>query len=232
MDDIGRALALSIELLLGLDPELRQIVGLSLRVSLSAAVLAFLIGAPLGAALAVLRFRGRGALVAVAHALLGLPPVVVGLLVYLLISRAGPLGPLGLLFTPAGMILAQTVLATPIVVALVHRLCEGLWTEHGDALRADGASHPRAALTLFAIGRAGLVTAFLAAFGRAIAEVGAILIVGGNIRGHTRTMTTAIALETSKGDLALALALGLILVSLSILVTAATFWLNRGVGAR
>jgi tungstate transport system permease protein len=232
VDEFGRAFALALRLVASLDRDLLEIVGLSLAVSLSATVLAFSIGAPLGAALAVYRVPGRTPLLVIVNALLGLPPVVVGLLVYLLISRAGPLGALGLLFTPAGMILAQTVLATPIVVALVHRLCEGLWTEHGDALRADGASHPRAALTLFAIGRAGLVTAFLAAFGRAIAEVGAILIVGGNIRGHTRTMTTAIALETSKGDLALALALGLILVSLSILVTAATFWLNRGVGAR
>jgi tungstate transport system permease protein len=156
----------------------------------------------------------------------------VGLAVYLLVSRAGPLGSFGLLFTPAAMILAQTLLATPIVTALTHRLVEGLWAEYGDALRADGASHARAVATLFAIGRAGLVTAFLAAFGRAIAEVGAIIIVGGNIRGHTRTMTTAIALETSKGDLALALALGIVLVSLSILVTAATFWLNRRIGAR
>jgi tungstate transport system permease protein len=231
LDEFGRAFALALNLAASLDRDLIEIVGLSLRVSLTATLLAFAIGAPLGAAIAVYRVPGRAIWLVLVNALLGLPPVVVGLFVYLLVSRAGPLGGLGLLFTPAGMVLAQTVLATPIVIALVHRLCEGLWAEYGDALRADGASHPRAALTLFAIGRAGLATAFLAAFGRAIAEVGAIIIVGGNIRGHTRTMTTAIALETSKGDLALALALGLILVSLSMLVTAATFWLSR-IGAR
>jgi tungstate transport system permease protein len=232
LDELGRAFALALALVASFDRELIDIVGLSLRVSLTATLLAFLIGAPLGAALAVYRVPGRQLWLVLVNALLGLPPVVVGLFVYLLVSRAGPLGALGLLFTPGGMVLAQTVLATPIVIALAHRLCEGLWAEYGDALRADGASQPRAALTLFAIGRAGLVTAFLAAFGRAIAEVGAIIIVGGNIRGHTRTMTTAIALETSKGDLALALALGLILVALSIFVTATTFWLNRRIGAR
>ena len=161
------------------------------------------------------------------NALLGLPPVVVGLAVYVLLSRAGPLGALGLLFTPGAMIAAQTVLATPIVIALVHRLCEPLWAEYGDALIADGASHPRAIATLFAIGRSGLVTAFLAAFGRAIAEVGAIIMVGGNIRDYTRTMTTAIALETSRGDLPLALALGLILLTLTLMVSAIAFALNR-----
>jgi tungstate transport system permease protein len=232
VEEFGRAFALALRLVASLDAELFDIVGLSLRVSLSATLIAFAIGAPLGAALAVYRVPAREVWLVLVNALLGLPPVVVGLFVYLLVSRAGPLGTLGLLFTPAGMIVAQSILATPIVIALVHRLCEGLWADYGDALRADGASHPRAALTLFAIGRAGLVTAFLAAFGRAIAEVGAIIIVGGNIRGHTRTMTTAIALETSKGELALALALGLILVSLSILVTAATFWLNRSIGRR
>lgn len=231
MDDLGRAFALALALVGSLDRELWGIVALSLRVSLTATLIAFCIGAPLGAALAVYRVPGRQAWLVAANALLGLPPVVVGLLVYILLSRAGPLGSLGLLFTPGAMIAAQAVLATPIVVALVHRLCEPLWAEYGDALRADGASHPRAILTLFAIGRAALATAFLAAFGRAIAEVGAIIIVGGNIRGHTRTMTTAIALETSRGDLPLALALGLILITLSVAVTAATFGLNR-IGAR
>jgi tungstate transport system permease protein len=227
LDDLGRAFGLALALVGSLDRELWGIVALSLRVSLTATLIAFCIGAPLGAALAVYRVPGRQVWLIAASALLGLPPVVVGLLVYILLSRAGPLGSLGLLFTPGAMIAAQAVLATPIVVALVHRLCEPLWAEYGDALRADGASHPRAILTLFSIGRAGLVTAFLAAFGRAIAEVGAIIIVGGNIRGHTRTMTTAIALETSRGDLALALALGLILVALSVAVTAVTFRLNR-----
>jgi tungstate transport system permease protein len=165
--------------------------------------------------------------VVIINALLGLPPVVVGLVVYLLVSRSGPLGGLGILFTPSAMILAQTILSTPIVMALIHRHVEGLWAEYGDVLRADGASRPRAIATLFAIGRAGLVTAFLAAFGRAIAEVGAILIVGGNIRGYTRTMTTAIALETSKGDLPLALGLGIILVLLSLAVSTTALALGR-----
>jgi tungstate transport system permease protein len=228
MSDIGRALANAFDLIVGLDPELAGIVLLSLRVSLTAAVIAFAVGAPLGAGLAVYRFPGRGAVLVAVNALLGLPPVVAGLVVYLLVSRSGPLGALGILFTPAAMILAQTVLATPIVVALVHRHLEGLWAEYGDALLADGASRPRAAATLFNIGRTGLVTAFLAAFGRAIAEVGAILVVGGNIRGYTRTMTTAIALETSKGDLPLALGLGIILVSLSLAVSAAALAFGPG----
>src|ERR671916_55600 len=224
MSDLGRAFAHAFELIAGFDPELVGIVALSLRVSLTATLIAFLIGAPIGAALAVYRFPGRGALLVLVNALLGLPPVVAGLLVYLLVSRSGPLGGLGILFTPTAMISAQALLALPIVIALVHRHMEGLWADYGDVLRADGASRPRAVATLFNIGRAGLVTAFLAAFGRAIAEVGAILIVGGHIRGYTRTMTTAIALETSKGDLALALALGLILIALSVVVTAVTFW--------
>ena len=232
MDEFGRAFALAFALVGSGDAELAEIVALSLRVSLTATLFAFVLGAPLGAALAVYHVPGRQLWLIAVNALLGLPPVVVGLAVYLLVSRAGPLGSLGLLFTPAAMVLAQTLLATPIVMALTHRLVEGLWAEYGDALRADGASHPRAVATLFAIGRAGLVTASLAAFGRAIAEVGAIIIVGGNIRGHTRTMTTAIALETSKGELAFALALGLILIALSVVVTGLTFWLNRRIGAR
>lgn len=232
MDDIGLAFPHSIDLILGGDPELLGIVGLSVRVSLSAAVLAFLVGAPIGAVLATTRFRGRTAILVAANALLGLPPVVVGLLVYLLVSRSGPLGPLGLLFTPAAMIVAQTLLATPIAVALTHRLVEGLWSDHGDQLLADGASRLQAMRTLFAIGRAGLITAFLAAFGRAIAEVGAILVVGGNIRGHTRTMTTAIALETSRGDLPLALGLGLVLLTLSVAVSAVGLVLDRWAALR
>ncbi|HEX2727510.1 MAG TPA: ABC transporter permease [Beijerinckiaceae bacterium] len=227
MSDIGRAFVLAFDLIAGFERELVGIVLLSLKVSITAALIAFAIGAPLGAALAVYRVPGRGALVVIINALLGLPPVVVGLVVYLLVSRSGPLGGLGILFTPAAMILAQTLLSTPIVMALMHRHVEGLWAEYGDVLRADGASRPRAVATLFAIGRAGLVTAFLAAFGRAIAEVGAILIVGGNIRGYTRTMTTAITLETSKGDLPLALGLGVILVLLSLAVSATALALGR-----
>jgi len=227
MTEFGRALGLAFDLVTGLDPEFVGIVLLSLRVSLSAAVLAFLLGAPLGAGLAVARFRGKTGLLVLVNALLGLPPVVVGLLVYLLVSRSGPLGSLGLLFTPGAMVLAQTILAAPIVVALTHRFAGALWAEYGDALVVDGTSRPRAVAVLLAMGRASLVTVFLTAFGRAIAEVGAIIVVGGNIRGITRTMTTAIALETSKGDLALALALGLVLIGLSLAVTAAAFGLER-----
>lgn len=227
MDEFGRAFALALRLILGADPELVGIVGLSLRVSLGAALIAFALGAPLGALLAIARFRGRTGLLVLLNALLGLPPVVVGLVVYLLVSRSGPLGGLGLLFTPGAMLMAQSLLALPIVAALVHRASEALWAEYGDALRVDGVSQARAVLVLLAMGRAALVTAFLAAFGRAVAEVGAIILVGGNIRGHTRTMTTAIALETSRGDLALALALGVILLALTLLVSALAFALNQ-----
>lgn len=214
--DLGAALAGALRLLAAGDAELWGIVGLSLRVSLGAAALAFALGAPLGAGLAAGRFPGRGALIVLANAGLGLPPVVVGLGAYLALSRSGPLGALGLLFTPGAMVLAQAVLALPVVVALVHRACEALWRSHGDALLVDGASRLRSVPVLLAMAGAGLATPFLAAFGRAIAEVGAILVVGGNIRGHTRTMTTAIALETSKGDLPLALALGLVLLGLTL----------------
>ena len=225
MNDFVQALTNALALIGGLDPELIGIVALSLFVSLSATVIAMAIGAPLGGALAVSPFRGQQAVVVLANALLGLPPVVVGLAIYLVLSRSGPLGFAGLLFTPPAMIIAQTVLATPIVIALVHRSTATLWADYGDLLRIDGASRRRAIVELFVIGRSALLTAFLAAFGRAIAEVGAIIIVGGNIRGFTRTMTTTIALETSKGDLAFALGLGLILILLSISVSATAFLL-------
>src|ERR1700728_5196416 len=221
MNDFAGAFYTAVELIVRFDADLRAIVVLSLGVSLTASACAFVIGAPLGTALAVYRFRSRGALVVLVNALLGLPPVVVGLVVYLLLSRSGPLGSFGILFTPAAMIGAQCALGTPIVVALVHRATVEHWRAYGDALLVDGASRLRALWPLMRIGREGLLTAYLAAFGRAIAEVGAIIIVGGNIRGYTRTMTTAIALETSRGDLALALALGLILISLSLLVSTA-----------
>jgi tungstate transport system permease protein len=171
--------------------------------------------------------RGVAHLV-IANALLGLPPVVVGLAVYLLLSRSGPLGSLGILFTPTAMVIAQCALGTPIVVALVHRVAVGDWRAYGDALLVDGASRVRTIAPLMAIGREGLLTAFLAAFGRAIAEVGAIIIVGGNVRGYTRTMTTAIALETSKGDLSFALALGIILIALSMAVSGVSLFVGRG----
>lgn len=227
MLDLGQALSLAAALILKLDPELMGIIALSLRVSLTATILAFAVGAPLGMALAVGRFPGRRGAIVVTNALLGLPPVVVGLAVYLLLSRSGPLGPLGLLFTPSAMVLAQAALGTPIVAALTHRAVETLWHDYGDPLTIDGASRRRAGLELMRIGRGALLTAFLAAFGRAIAEVGAIIMVGGNIRGYTRTMTTTIALETSKGELALALALGLILIAISVAVSACAFALGR-----
>jgi tungstate transport system permease protein len=223
VSDIAQAFAAAFALLRGLDPELIGIVALSLRVSLSATAVAMVVAAPLGALLAVSRFAGRHVLIVLTNALLGLPPVVVGLAGYLLLSRSGPLGFAGLLFTPTAMIIAQVMLTIPIVIALVHRATAGLWADYGDLFRIDGASKPRIARELLLIGRDALLTAFLAAFGRAIAEVGAIIIVGGNIRGLTRTMTTAIALETSKGDLPLALGLGMILIALSIAVSTAAF---------
>jgi tungstate transport system permease protein len=226
MQDFAEAARTALTLIGSLDPEIAGIVALSLSVSLSAAMIAMVIGAPLGGALAVGRFRGRQTVIVLANALLGLPPVVVGLAIYLLLSRSGPLGFAGLLFTPAAMIMAQVVLTTPIVIALVHRPTALLWSEYGDLMRIDGLSKARSIQLLFMIGRGSLLTAFLAAFGRAIAEVGAIIIVGGNIRGFTRTMTTSIALETGKGELTLALGLGIVLVLLSLVVSATAFLLN------
>lgn len=232
MNEFARSVASALSLIAQADPELLGIVALSLRVSLSASIVALLVGAPLGAWLAITRFRGRQAVIILVNAFLGLPPVVVGLVLYLLLSRSGPLGPAGLLFTPTAMVIAQTLLATPIVVALVHRSSTLLWAEYGDLARTDGLSSLRSALLLFALGRTSLLTAFLAAFGRAIAEVGAIIVVGGNIRGYTRTMTTAIALETSKGDLPLALGLGLILLTASVAVSTSAFVLVGRVGEK
>jgi tungstate transport system permease protein len=227
MNDFAAAFYSAIAMLGRFDVDLREIVSLSLRVSLTASVCATVVGAPLGTALAIYRFPGRHALVVIANALLGLPPVVVGLVVYLLLSRSGPLGSLGILFTPTAMIIAQSALGTPIVIALVHRLAVGLWGAYGDSLLVDGASRLQAIGPLMSMGREGLLTAFLAAFGRAIAEVGAIIVVGGNIRGYTRTMTTTIALETSRGDLSLALALGMILIILSMTVSAFSLYFGR-----
>jgi tungstate transport system permease protein len=203
-----------------------QIVVLSLMVSFSATTVAAVMGLPCGAALAICRFPGRRALTLLANAFLGLPPVVVGLALYLMLSRSGPLGALALLFTPGAMVLAQTVLATPIITALVHRAVEEPWQEYGGALRVDGAGRLRSIPILLAIARRPVLTAVLAGFGRTISEVGAVLIVGGNIAGYTRTMTTAIALETSKGDLVLALGLGFILIGISIAVSAGAFALG------
>jgi tungstate transport system permease protein len=232
MNDFAAALRTAVDLIVGFDAGLRDIVMLSLAVSLTASACAFVIGAPLGTALAIYRFRGRGVLVVVVNALLGLPPVVVGLAVYLLLSRSGPLGSFGILFTPTAMVIAQCALGTPIVIALVHRMAVGLWAAYGDALLVDGATRWRAIAPLMRMGPEGLLTAFLAAFGRAIAEVGAIIIVGGNILGYTRTMTTAIVLETNKGNLSLALALGMILIVLSMAVSTVSLGLGRALGQR
>jgi tungstate transport system permease protein len=232
MSDFARSVATALSLVGSLDPELLGIVGLSLRVSLSASMIGLAIGAPFGAWLAISPFPGRQVIIVLTNALLGLPPVVVGLALYLLLSRSGPFGSAGLLFTPAAMVIAQTLLATPIVVALVHRPASLLWAEYADLARMDGLSKWRSIGLLFALGRSSLLTAFLAAFGRAIAEVGAIIIVGGNIRGFTRTMTTAIALDTSTGDLPLALGLGLILLALSVAVSTVAFLLVGRVGEK
>jgi tungstate transport system permease protein len=232
MNDFTRSITAALTLINNADAELLGIVALSVRVSLTASIIALLIGGPIGALLAITRFRGRQVIIVLTNALLGLPPVVVGLALYLLLSRSGPLGAAGLLFTPTAMVIAQTLLATPIVVALVHRPASLLWAEYGDLARIDGLSTLRSIGLLFALGKTSLLTAFLAAFGRAIAEVGAIIIVGGNIRGFTRTMTTAIALETSKGDLPLALGLGLILLALSVAVSTVAFLLVGRVGEK
>lgn len=223
MADLLDALSRAAYLVLSRDAGLLQVVALSLGVSAAATVAASLLGLPLGTVLAICRFPGRRGLVLLANALLGLPPVVVGLALYLLLSRAGSLGSLGLLFTPAAMVLAQLLLALPIVAALAHRAADGIWRVYGDDLRINGAGLWPSILTVLAIGRAEMLTAVLAGFGRTISEVGAILVVGGNIAGHTRTMTTSIVLETSRGNLAFALALGGVLVGISLAVSAAAF---------
>ena len=213
----------ALELVLSADPALMAIVRLSLVVSLTAAACAALIGVPFGALLALTRFPGRQAVIVVLNALMGLPPVVVGLAVYLLLSRAGPLGALGLLFTPTAMVIAQTILITPIVAALSRQVVEDAWDEYREQLRSLGEKRFGAAVTLLWDLRFSLVTIVLAGFGRAAAEVGAVIIVGGNIDGVTRVMTTAIALETSKGDLPLALGLGMILLTIVLALNAAAY---------
>src|SRR5215210_7073299 len=218
-----------LQLILTADPALIAIVRLSLLVSLAAVLFAALVGIPLGALVAVTRFRGREAVIVALNALMGLPPVVVGLMVYLLLSRSGPLGSWGLLFTPQAMIAAQAILILPIVAALTRQTIEDVWTEYRDEFAALDIGPFRRMLTVVWDVRFSLVTALLAGFGRAAAEVGAVMIVGGNIDGFTRTMTTAIALETSKGDLPLALALGLVLIAIVLTVNALA-WGARRVG--
>jgi tungstate transport system permease protein len=225
--EIGQAFALASEMIVSGDPVLMQIVLLSLRVSLIGVGVACLIGMPAGAILAIVRFPGRGALIVLINALMGLPPVVVGLVVYLLLSTSGPLGILQLLYTPAAMIIAQAALVTPIVAALARQVIEDLHDENAEQLRSFGVGPAATVMTLLWDGRYSLVTAALAGFGRAIAEVGAVIIVGGNINHVTRVMTTTIALETSRGNLALALALGLILITLAIIVNASVLTLRR-----
>lgn len=228
------ALLSALALIVHLDENLLDIVLLSLRVSLSAVAIATALGLPLGAAIAVGRFPGRQLVVVTLNAFMGLPPVVVGLVIYLLLSRAGPLGPLGLLFTPSAMVIAQAVLILPIIAALARQAIEDAWREYEEQLRSLGAKRMGAALTLLWDTRFSLVTAILAGFGRAAAEVGAVMIVGGNIDGVTRVMTTSIALETSKGDLPLALGLGVILIAIVIALNAAAYltkdWAQRRYG--
>jgi tungstate transport system permease protein len=223
MSDLGQATTEALRLVAGGDPKLLDIVLLSLRVSLTAVLLSCIAGLPLGATIAVSRFPGRQAIVVVLNALMGLPPVVVGLAVYLLLSRAGPLGPMGLLFTPAAMVIAQAILITPIIAALSRQVVEDAWLEYREQLRSLGEKRFGAATTLLWDLRFSLSTIVLAGFGRAAAEVGAVIIVGGNIDGVTRVMTTAIALETSKGDLPLALGLGIVLVAIVLALNAAAY---------
>ncbi len=220
MIQLGEAFVTALQLITSLDRDLAEIVLLSLEISLSAVTLAALIGMPLGAALALFRFPGRGALVVVLNAFMGLPPVVVGLFVYLMLSRAGPLGELGLLFTPTAMVIAQAILVTPIIAALTRQTVEDLYVEYREQLQSLGVGPLRAIPTLLWDGRFSLLTAVLAGFGRAAAEVGAVIIVGGNINHVTRVMTTTIALETSKGYLGLALGLGFVLLLIVVAVNA------------
>jgi len=232
MDSILQSLLAAGALIASADPTLIQIVALSLAVSLSAVALAAFIGLPLGAAIAVGRFPGRRAMVVILNAMMGLPPVVVGLVVYLLLSRAGPLGEFGLLFTPSAMVIAQTILILPIVAALSRQAVEDAWHEYEEQLRSLGVEGVRAAVTVLWDIRFSLLTAVLAGLGRASAEVGAVMIVGGNIDGVTRVMTTTIALETSKGDLPLALGLGIVLIAIVLALNAAAYLVKEAAQRR
>ena len=217
----------ALDLVLTGDPALFAIVRLALIVSLSAAFVAAMIGIPLGAWIALSSFRGRDAVIVLLNAMMGLPPVVVGLVVYLALSRSGPLGSWGILFTPQAMVIAQAILVTPIIAALSRQTIEDLWLEYRDELTALQVGPLRRVATLAWDARFSLITALLAGFGRAAAEVGAVIIVGGNIEGFTRTMTTAIALETSKGNLPLAIGLGLVLIAIVVIVNALAWAFRR-----
>ena len=232
MQPFADAFFTAVRLIFAGDAALYEIIFLSMRITLTAVAIACVIGFPLGAALAVIRFPGRGTLIVLVNALMGLPPVVVGLTVYLLLSAAGPFGPLRLLYTPAAMIVAQTILVTPIIAALTRHVVAELANEYDETLRAMHASRLDTIGTLLWDARFLLVTASLAGLGRALAEVGAVMIVGGNINHATRVMTTAIALETAKGELSMALALGVILVSLTVAINASAFLLNSALEHR
>ena len=232
MHTLSESLVVAAGLIAHLDPHLIEIVRLSLTVSLAATLVAACVGLPFGALVAVARFPGRGLLIAILNALMGLPPVVVGLFVYLLLSRAGPLGSLGLLFTPGAMVIAQTILIAPILAALSRQIVEDAWAEYREQLTSLGTTTLDGAMTLLWDTRFSLATVLLAGFGRAIAEVGAVMIVGGNIDGVTRVMTTTIALETSKGDLPLALGLGIVLIALVLLLNFAAQWTRAWTHAR
>ncbi len=222
MNEILQGLAEAVRLVVSLDPDLIEISLRSLAVTLSAVAIASLIGLPMGAWLAVHSFRGHRAVIIVLNALMGLPPVVVGLFVYLMFSRTGPFGVFGLLYTPTAMILAQVFILVPLIASISHQVMRDLWGEYADLLNALDASRAQRVLTLLRDGRGGLLTASLAGFGRGIGEVGAVMIVGGNIDHATRVLTTAITLETSRGDFSLALGLGLVLITLALLVNIAT----------
>jgi len=226
LQDFGEAFRLAFLLVASADADLLEIIGLSLRVSLGAMLVSCAISLPLGAAVAISKFPGRGAVVVLLNALMGLPPVVVGLLVYLLLSNAGPLGGLELLYTPTAMIIAQTILITPIIAALSRQVIEDLHNEYAEQFTSLSVPGPTAIKALLWDARYSLLTVALAGFGRAIAEVGAVIIVGGNINHLTRVMTTAIALETSKGDLALALALGIVLITIALTINAVVMGLR------
>jgi tungstate transport system permease protein len=231
MDTIQLAIREALAMIARLDPALVEIVRLSLRVSLAAVLVATLVGLPLGAAIAVTQFPGRKTVIVVLNALMGLPPVVVGLVVYLMLSRSGPLGELGLLLPPSAMIIAQAILLTPIIAALARQAVEDAWREYQEQLHSLGARPVQSALTLLWDTKFSLVTTVLAGFGRAAAEVGAVMIVGGNIDGVTRVMTTTIALETSKGDLPLAMALGIVLLGVVAIVNLLLGLAQRGHGS-
>jgi tungstate transport system permease protein len=231
MSDLALSFRVALELIIGFDADLVEIVLLSLRVTLTALFFAAVVGLPLGAVIGIFRFPGRVAVTALFNALMGLPPVVAGLLIYLLLSRAGPLGQYGILYTPTAMVIAQSILVIPIITALTRQTIADLYVEYQEQLQSLGASRLRMVPTLIWDGRFSLLTAVLAGFGRASAEVGAVIIVGGNINHATRVMTTTIALETSKGNLAMALGLGLVLIGIVIVINGLVL-LTRSVGAR